>query len=66
MSILNKAGRPLPMEVAMNAMTKENDVKITTFSLPVNLYHKFKLKCVKDNVSMKDVIIKSINQYINE
>ena len=54
------------IQAAIDAVTKDTSFQKTTFDIPVDLYHAFKVKCAQDNITMKEAIIKAINQYTNK
>lgn len=65
MSLLS-AKRPSAKQKAIDEVTKDTNFQKTTFDIPTDLYHAFKVKCAQENITMKEAIIKAINQYTNK
>ena len=47
-------------------MANKGDLKQLVFLLPKDLHAEFKMKCVKEGVSIKSVLIDAIEKYVNE
>lgn len=63
---LLSATRPNAKQKAIEAVTKGSNTIKTSFRIPVELHQALKLKCVKEGISMGDVLIKAIRQYVNK
>lgn len=64
-----KSGVEFDLEVNHKKLTKRisnTDTKPYLFNIPAPLYKKVKRKMVEDERNLRDILIESLNKYLNE